>query len=162
MKKTLTLILSLIMILSMVTGCQKVAQASSSAAPSSAGAPAAEGEKKTEGEQKTTEISIPTSNLTGTWYIWGSALSKVINDYVDGYTASPQVTDGPLADIQMIEDDEALLTLGNSAVCYEAWNGEGIASPDGHEVSEAARPVYGLPQLLPQYHHHQNRRQEYR
>ena len=33
MKKTLTLILSLIMILSMVTGCQKVAQASSSAAP---------------------------------------------------------------------------------------------------------------------------------
>ena len=131
MKKTLTLILSLIMILSMVTGCQKVAQASSSAAPSSAGAPAAEGEKKTEGDQKTTEISIPTSNLTGTWYIWGSALSKVINDYVDGYTASPQVTDGPLADIQMIEDDEALLTLGNSAVCYEAWNGEGIASPDG-------------------------------
>ena len=77
MKKTLTLILSLIMILSMVTGCQKVAQASSSAAPSSAGAPAAEGEKKTEGDQKTTEISIPTSNLTGTWYIWGSALSKV-------------------------------------------------------------------------------------
>jgi len=127
MKKALTLVLALAMILSLTTGCQKVAQVSSS--PESSAAPATSAE--TGAVKESVEISIPTSNLTGTWYIWGSALSKVINDYVDGYTASPQVTDGPLADIQMLEDDEAILTLGNSAVCYEAWNGEGIASPDG-------------------------------
>lgn len=126
MKKTLILALTMIMLFS-ATSCQKIETAQKQPGNSSAGAQNPAGTKPT----GSVELSIPTSNLTGTWYIWGSALSKVINDYVDGYTASPQVTDGPLADIQMIEDDEALLTLGNAAVSYEAWNGVGIASPDG-------------------------------
>lgn len=109
-----------------VTGCQKIASADTTA-----DAAAEQAVKTTAATGKSIELSIPTSNLTGTWYIWGSALSKVINDHVPGYTASPQVTDGPLADVQMLEDGEALLTFGNAAVCYEAWHGEGIASPDG-------------------------------
>lgn len=120
MKKVLMFVLVAVMLFTIV-GCQKIetqGEDTSNVDPGTS-------------ETATVELSIPTSNLTGTWYIWGSALSKVINDYVDGYTASPQVTDGPLADIHMIEDDEALLTLGNAAVSYEAWNGEGIASPDG-------------------------------
>lgn len=118
MKKVIAFVLVAVMLVAIV-GCQKIETQNHPNVDSG------------NSEMPTVELSIPTSNLTGTWYIWGSALSKVINDYVDGYTASPQVTDGPLADIQMLEDDEALLTLGNTAVSYEAWNGEGIASPDG-------------------------------
>ena len=137
MKRSLALILSLVM-MAVFSGCQKIEQdTNKNSDPSS------------DGSTNTTELSIPTSNLTGTWYIWGSALSKVINDYVDGYTASPQVTDGPLADIQMIEDDEALLTFGNSAVSYEAWNGEGIASPDGVKYQKQ-RALY---MAYPSYFH---------
>lgn len=138
MKRSLALILSLVMMMAVFSGCQKIEQdTNKNSDPSS------------DGSTNTTELSIPTSNLTGTWYIWGSALSKVINDYVDGYTASPQVTDGPLADIQMIEDDEALLTFGNSAVSYEAWNGEGIASPDGVKYQKQ-RALY---MAYPSYFH---------
>lgn len=138
MKRSLALILSLVMMMAVFSGCQKIEQdTDKNSDPSS------------DGSTNTTELSIPTSNLTGTWYIWGSALSKVINDYVDGYTASPQVTDGPLADIQMIEDDEALLTFGNSAVSYEAWNGEGIASPDGVKYQKQ-RALY---MAYPSYFH---------
>lgn len=138
MKRSLALILSLVMMMAVFSGCQKIEQDTNKNSDPSSG-----------GSTKTTELSIPTSNLTGTWYIWGSALSKVINDYVDGYTASPQVTDGPLADIQMIEDDEALLTFGNSAVSYEAWNGEGIASPDGVKYQKQ-RALY---MAYPSYFH---------
>lgn len=59
-------------------------------------------------------LTVATSNLTGTWYIWGGALSKVITEKIPGYTASPQVTDGPLANLQMLENDEIMLTLGNT------------------------------------------------
>ena len=128
MKKIVTLALALCLVLSFASCTQKIETSTATPAtpadPAASAAPAAPA-------ARTVELSIPTSNLTGTWYIWGSALSKVITDHVDGYTASPQVTDGPLADIQMIEDDEALITFGNTAVSYEAWNGEGIASPDG-------------------------------
>lgn len=138
MKRSLALILSLVMMMAVFSGCQKIEQD-----------PNKNSDPSSDGSTNTTELSIPTSNLTGTWYIWGSALSKVINDYVDGYTASPQVTDGPLADIQMIEDDEALLTFGNSAVSYEAWNGEGIASPDGVKYQKQ-RALY---MAYPSYFH---------
>lgn len=128
MKRTLSLMLSLLMLLVLLSGCAKIEQNNDPAAAESV---ASDSEST-----PTVELSIPTSNLTGTWYIWGSALSKVISDHVEGYTASPQVTDGPLADIQMIENDEALLTFGNSAVSYEAWNGVGIASPDGTQYQK--------------------------
>lgn len=123
-KNMLLFVLICIFVASIISGCSK------------AEIPAAGSNNADEGNKKDVNLTIATSNLTGTWYIWGGALSKVITEKIPGYTASPQVTDGPLSNLQMLENDEVMLTLGNTAVCYEAWHGQGIASPDGKKYQK--------------------------
>jgi len=68
-------------------------------------------------------FSIGTSTLGGSFYIMGAPWAKVISEHVPDAIATVQATNGPSANIQLIERGEMKLAYVSSAAAYEGWNG---------------------------------------
>lgn len=68
-------------------------------------------------------FSIGTSTLGGSFYIMGAPFAKVITEKVPNVIATVQATNGPSANIQLMERGEMKLAYVSSAAAYEGWNG---------------------------------------
>lgn len=73
-------------------------------------------------------FSIGTSTLGGSFYIMGAPWAKVISEHVPDAVATVQATNGPSANIQLMERGEMKLCYVSSAAAYEGWNGLGWAN----------------------------------
>jgi len=79
--------------------------------------------------------SIGSSTLGGSFYIMSSALSNLISEKVPGVHATPEATNGPASNLQMIETDQMKIALCSAAVLYEGRHG--LSWADGREFNRA-------------------------
>ena len=78
-------------------------------------------------------FSIGTSTLGGSFYIMGTPFAKVITEKVPNVIATVQATNGPSANIQLMERGEMKLAYVSSAAAYEGWNGLSWAKGVKHQ-----------------------------
>lgn len=78
-------------------------------------------------------FSIGTSTLGGSFYIMGTPFAKVITEKVPNVVATVQATNGPSANIQLMERGEMKLAYVSSAAAYEGWNGLSWAKGVKHQ-----------------------------
>ncbi|HHX26896.1 MAG TPA: TAXI family TRAP transporter solute-binding subunit [Firmicutes bacterium] len=76
---------------------------------------------------QTWNFAIGTSTLGGTYYIFGTPWAKVITDKVPNAIATVQSTNGPSANIQLMEKGELKLAYASAPAAYEGWTGTGWA-----------------------------------
>lgn len=71
-------------------------------------------------------LSIATSMITGTFYIMATPLAQLINS-MDGYSATPEASDGSASNVQMIESEEVYMAITSSLTAYQGYEGLGFA-----------------------------------
>ncbi|MBD1382834.1 TAXI family TRAP transporter solute-binding subunit [Metabacillus arenae] len=72
-------------------------------------------------------LLLGTSSQGGTYYVWGGGWADIIGKNVPGTDVAVEVTGGPTANIQLIEDGEMDLGFVTAWLGGEAYNGEGWA-----------------------------------
>ncbi|MCR4425919.1 MAG: TAXI family TRAP transporter solute-binding subunit [Firmicutes bacterium] len=85
---------------------------------------------------------IGTSTLGGTYYIFGAPWAKIITDKVPNAVATIQATNGPSANIQLMERGEMKLAYASAAAAYEGWNGLGWANGRKYQRMRALFTTY--------------------
>lgn len=132
MKKALALVLALTMIMSLcMTGCGKKEESAPDPAPEAGQEAAPSGHTTLTDTIDPKNFSIGCSMITGTFYIFGSALADVINNKMDGYSATPEATDGSASNVQMVETGELLVGLTSTLTAYQGYQGVGFAEKAG-------------------------------
>ncbi|KAF0815534.1 MULTISPECIES: TAXI family TRAP transporter solute-binding subunit [Cytobacillus] len=72
-------------------------------------------------------LLLGTSSQGGTYYVWGGGWADIIGKNVPGTDIAVEVTGGPNANIQLIENGEMDLGFVTAWLGGEAYNGEGWA-----------------------------------
>jgi uncharacterized protein len=72
-------------------------------------------------------LLLGTSSQGGTYYVWGGGWADIIGKNVPGTNVAVEVTGGPTANIQLIEDGEMDLGFVTAWLGGEAYNGKGWA-----------------------------------
>jgi TRAP transporter TAXI family solute receptor len=80
-------------------------------------------------------FSIGSSTLGGSFYIMASALSNLISEKVPSVEATPEATNGPGANLQMIETDQMKIALSSASALYQGRHG--LSWADGREFNRA-------------------------
>jgi uncharacterized protein len=70
-------------------------------------------------------LLLGTSSQGGTYYVWGGGWADIIGKNVPGTDVAVEVTGGPTANIQLIEDGEMDLGFVTAWLGGEAYNGKG-------------------------------------
>ncbi|MGI6576144.1 MAG: TAXI family TRAP transporter solute-binding subunit [bacterium] len=108
-----TFVLALVFVLAMVTlvGCS-----GGSSEPSGG-----------EGEEKPQEwrINIATATTGGAYYPIGNALAQIWSKNVPGVRAAAQATAGTPQNIELMQNGEADVAIGQNGIAYYAYNGTG-------------------------------------
>lgn len=128
MKRMLSLVLAASMTMTMLVGCSDQKAPSSGTTGSNPPAQSAVPGTPQDGSFEPKDIknfSIATSMITGTFYILATPLADLINS-MDGYTATPEASDGSAANIQMIENEEVYLAITSALTAYQGYNGLGF------------------------------------
>ncbi len=81
------------------------------------------------------ELSIATGGTGGVYYPYGGGLGEVIGKYVDGYSASVEVTGASVENMALIQRGDSDLALALADTVYQAYTGTGAF--DGRQISEA-------------------------
>ncbi len=81
------------------------------------------------------ELSIATGGTGGVYYPYGGGLAEVIGKYVDGYSASVEVTGASVENMALIQRGDSDLALALADTVYQAFTGTGAF--EGREISEA-------------------------
>ena len=135
MKRLLALALAVCMTASTLSGCGQKAPTSGGTSGGGTGAPpsgAGNGSSGSAGTSQKLEtkdikdLSIATSMITGTFYILATPLADLINS-MDGYSATPEASDGSAANVQMIENEEVYMAITSALTAYQGYNGIGFA-----------------------------------
>ena len=123
MKRILSLVLATCILASALSGCNSKKPGSdvSSNGPST---------KLAFDTKDVKDISIATSMITGTFYILATPLADLINS-MDGYSATPEASDGSAANVQMIENEEVYMAITSALTAYQGYNGIGFAEQMG-------------------------------
>lgn len=80
------------------------------------------------------ELSIATGGTGGVYYPYGGGLAELINKYVDGYTASVEVTGASVENMALISRFDSDLALALADTVYAAFHG---TDPfDGRQIAE--------------------------
>lgn len=90
----------------------------------------------------TYNFSIGTSNLGGSYYIFGTPWAKIITDKVPNAVATVQSTSGPASNIQLIETGQIKLAYVSNLGAYEGWHGLGWAKGREYRRMRAIFPTY--------------------
>jgi TRAP transporter TAXI family solute receptor len=80
------------------------------------------------------ELSIATGGTGGVYYPFGGGLAEVINNYVDGYSASVEVTGASVENMALISRGDSDIAIGLADTVFAAFNGTGAF--EGRQVSE--------------------------
>ena len=87
------------------------------------------GEKKDAGSAQkpaagqTVKINFPTASASGALYAVGAAITNMWNQNVPGVNAASQASAGGIANLGMVADGEAQVSIAISSNCYQALNG---------------------------------------
>lgn len=80
------------------------------------------------------QLSIATGGTGGVYYPYGGGLAEVINNHVDGATASVEVTGASVENVALISRGDSDIALALADTVYQAFHGE--AAFEGRQVSE--------------------------
>ena len=79
-------------------------------------------------------INFPTASASGALYAVGAAITHLWDSKIDYVSASSQASAGGIANLNLVSEGEALVSIAISSNCYQALNGtdsfEGYAYPD--------------------------------
>ncbi len=81
------------------------------------------------------ELSIATGGTGGVYYPYGGGLAEVIGKYVDGYSASVEVTGASVENMALIQRGDSDIALALADTVYQAFTGTG--SFEGKQIAEA-------------------------
>lgn len=80
------------------------------------------------------DLSIATGGTGGVYYPYGGGLAEVINNHVEGATASVEVTGASVENVALISRFDSDLALALADTVYQAYHGEGAF--EGRQVDE--------------------------
>ena len=72
---------------------------------------------------QTVKINFPTASASGALYAVGAAITNMWNQNVPGVNAASQASAGGIANLGMVADGEAQVSIAISSNCYQALNG---------------------------------------
>ena len=78
-------------------------------------------EKPTAGQ--TVKINFPTASASGALYAVGAAITNLWNQHISGVSAASQASAGGIANLSMVADGEAQVSIAISSNCFQALNG---------------------------------------
>lgn len=81
------------------------------------------------------ELSIATGGTGGVYYPYGGGLAEVINNHVDGATASVEVTGASVENMALISRFDSDIAIALADTVYAAFTGTGPF--DGRQIPEA-------------------------
>lgn len=99
------------------------------------------------GEYSPSSISIATGTTSGVYYPIGGAMAEVINDNVEGVSASAEATGASVENVRLLEGGQSDVIISQGDVVYQAYNGE------GDEFAEGAVDLQVLMVLYPNVYH---------
>ena len=71
------------------------------------------------------QLSIATGGTGGVYYPMGGGLAEVINNYVDGYSATAEVTGASVENMGLVATGDADLAIGLADTVFQAQSGTG-------------------------------------
>lgn len=93
-------------------------------------------------ERAVQHLSIGTSTVGGTYYIWGGGWATIMNKNVPGADIAVEATGGPQTNLQLIEKDDLELGFVTSWQAGEAWNGLSWTNGVKHQKARTMFPMY--------------------
>lgn len=92
------------------------------------------------------KLSIATGTTAGVYYPVGGAMAEIVNQHVDGVTATAEATGASVENIRLVNDGTAQVAIVQGDVAYQAVNGEG-------KFKDAPADVRVLTVLYPNVYH---------
>jgi hypothetical protein len=87
-------------------------------------------------------LLMGTSSAGASYYILGSGLAKILSDNIEDMEISVEVTGGPTANIQLIEQGDMELGLSTVWLAGEAYNGTGWTNGKKYQEFRTLCPLY--------------------
>jgi len=138
-KRILTASLAAALMVTSLAGCgggDAKKEAPKAQAPKAA-APAASGDK--------VKINFPTAGASGALYAVGAAITNMWNQKVPGVAASSQASAGGLANLGMVSDGEAQVSIAISSNAYQCLNGTDSFKDHAYKDLKAIGGLYMNP-----------------
>ncbi|MFD1038985.1 TAXI family TRAP transporter solute-binding subunit [Virgibacillus byunsanensis] len=92
-------------------------------------------------EGVTKNFTLGTSSQGGSYYVWGGAWSKIMNDNVSNSNIAVEITGGPSTNLQLIQSGEMELGFTTAWLAGEAYDGVGWADKK-HDKIRSLFPMY--------------------
>ena len=89
-----------------------------------------------------TPLSIATGGTGGVYYPMGGGLAEVINNKVDGYTATAEVTGASVENMGLVATGDADLAIGLADTVYQAQTGTGRFEGQQLEMIQGIASMY--------------------
>lgn len=99
-------------------------------------------------EAKTYRINIATATTGGAYYPIGNAMAQIWSKNLDGVRASAQATAGTPQNVELMQNKEVQVAIGQNGICYYAFNGTG-----SYEGKAPYREMRGMMALYPNVMH---------
>lgn len=99
------------------------------------------------GGDSPSSISIATGTTSGVFYPIGGAMAEIINNNVEGVSASSEATGASVENVRLLEGGQSDVIISQGDVVYQAVNGE------GDEFAEGAVDMQVLMVLYPNVYH---------
>lgn len=88
------------------------------------------------------QLSIATGGTGGVYYPMGGGLAEVINNHVDGYAATAEVTGASVENMGLIATGDADFAIGLADTVYQAYTGTGKFDGQGIDSVRAVASLY--------------------
>jgi hypothetical protein len=88
------------------------------------------------------QLSIATGGTGGVYYPMGGGLAEVINEYVDGYAATAEVTGASVENMGLVATGDADLAIGLADTVQQAQTGTGRFDGQQLEMIRAVASLY--------------------
>lgn len=146
MKKLFAVLLTLTMLL-IICACgtdpAPSGQQSGDTPPASADSDTISGtDASTDTDRPVQHLSLGTSAVGGTYYIWGGGWATIMNEHVPGADISVEATGGPQTNLQLMEQGDMELSFLTSWAAGEAWDGLNWAEGTNYRSARTMFPMY--------------------
>lgn len=95
-----------------------------------------------DGGYSPTSVSIATGTTSGVYYPVGGAMAEIINDHVDGVSASAEATGASVENVRLLEGGQSDIIISQGDVVYQAYRGEGDEFADGEVPMQVLMVLY--------------------
>jgi len=85
--------------------------------------------------------SIGTAPIGGTYYIWGGAFARIVQEKL-GVPTTVEVTQGPIPNIKLVDAGQQTFGIATNGVVYDGFRGLGWSQGKKHENVRVLLPMY--------------------